>query len=79
MIADSRYYMNIMMEIETDMNDPNGRYPPYVCEECAYDNGGWADIKRSSTFHENECGWCNKFKTVSTPRTYNYPKYKPKD
>ena len=60
-----------------DTYSTKDKYPAWICSACGNKYGKARDT--IATFHFGECGWCNKKASVTEPRDYGYPKYKPKE
>ncbi len=48
-------------------------YPSWICRECGIDFGRQPH-GHLATFHQGQCGWCEKDDVaVTEPRDYGYP------
>jgi rubrerythrin len=46
----------------------------WICHECAIDSGGKAIDGHVATFHPDDCSICKKYRAVTEPRDYRWPK-----
>lgn len=49
-------------------------YPVWICSDCAASAGAEMPKGHVATFHPDICDVCNRWKSVTEPRDYRYPK-----
>jgi hypothetical protein len=49
-------------------------YPDWICRECGEAHGRGMPAGHVSTWHEDLCGVCGKFTSVSEPRDFGHLK-----